>query len=131
LQGFVGDAEAKDKAKLPAPSAVLSSLQFRIVSVWRKTDQDTDSDEFEHEIWMHNPGEKPPENPLIRNTIKFGKNLFFRVQAIINKKDPWTESGLVRVRGRTRRVGTENWDEQEFVFPVTITHVGKDSADQK
>ena len=94
----------------------LNSMQ--VVSVWMRTVQDTENQEFEYELNLFLPHRSKKLIPG-RGRFKFTKPLQ-RITIGIVGMFPLTRSGLMKVQCRIRKVSDRTWLRQEYPIIVEV-----------
>lgn len=106
------------------PGNVLNTLNFRVVAVWMREENDSPKDEYDYEFYIHPPGEA--EKEMSKGTFHF-TSVFQRFQMHVFRDRPWQASGMLKVICKIRKRATEankkhpqQTYQQEYAFPVTV-----------
>ena len=101
----------------PMPGAPpLNSMQ--VVSVWMRTAQDTENQEFEYELDISLPHSQKKHTPG-KGRFKFTKPLQ-RITVGIVGLLPFSRSGLMKIQCRIRKVGDRKWLRQEYPIIIEV-----------
>ena len=123
-----GDSDAPSQPEFN-PLIALNSLNFRVIAVWMRGEDDDPKHEYNYEFWIEPPGE--PETQIGEGTFKFTTPVY-RIQLHVLRGNPWLQTGNVKVTSKIRRhveadrKHRQQVYHQDFWFPVTVSHVRKD-----
>jgi hypothetical protein len=100
-----------------APGLLFRQSGFWGVAAWTRSEGDDPKCEYEFDI-CSTPGGGELQSQL-NGTMKFTQAAHrFQVQFVLQA--PWAQSGHFSFVSRLRAVGTENWLEQKYTFPVEV-----------
>jgi hypothetical protein len=100
----------------------LNVLSLSINASWMRYDND-EAGEYEYEIAMKSSGDES-ESVIQKGTFQFD-SILHRLNTVLRKLKPWTQSGVCMIESRIRKIGAERWIIQNY--PIQITIRTKDS----
>ena len=92
-----------------------------------KTENDGPDSEFEFEVLMEGAGEELAS--FSSGKFRFNKDIQ-RFVNIIEKKHPWSQSGMLVITHRIREVGDDSWLSQECVVRIKVHYFEPESQSE-